>query len=355
MGRYTVLGSSQFEARVDADMEVIKQAVSPLDIEGLILMGGYGRGEGTPLQTKEGERPYNDYDLIVVGKRGGAGRTSQLRAQLHSLEKTLTEKLGIPVDLYLQPISSLKSAEFSLMNTELKWGHRVLLGDPNLLRDMPNYAVDKIPLEEGTRLLLNRGTLLLHLVAGLETCSLKYILKNHLSFGDAALISKGCYRISYREKAELIDSIDTDIPNREWIIEAYQRAVTFRHSGDENQFDGWNIEQQLEDTIQNFLMFLAWYESKRLGCQVQSLKGYEMALQDHSGRSFGAFLRNIYHLRHRQPSWRWLCIHPRMRLLPVLMCLLENEDLSVARTLLGCGGDWQALCRTFLKLRERLS
>ena len=159
MGKYSVKGSAAFDAHIDADMQRIADAVyaSPFSKhwKALVLLGGYGRGEGSPCISPNGEElPFNDYDLIVVTD----SLDPLLKRALKTMEKDLSEKIGLPVDLYPYLASALPKCEFSLLNYEMKYGHRVIRGNQKILAAMPAYPHDAIPLSEGTRLLMNRAS-----------------------------------------------------------------------------------------------------------------------------------------------------------------------------------------------------
>ncbi len=170
-GKYTVDGSPQFERRLESEFQRIVAAVRDLpdapSIEAIVLMGGYGRGEGTPLHKDGIEQPFNDYDLMVICGDISHRARQHFQKRLRMLEKELSDQLGIPVDLYLHTLHSLRHAEFSLMNYELHYGHHVLYGRHDILSMMPSYPLLNLSLNEGTRLLLNRGKLLLDVKMGL--------------------------------------------------------------------------------------------------------------------------------------------------------------------------------------------
>lgn len=76
VGKYSVKGSPAFDALIDRHMQRIADEVWTSSYskhwKALVLLGGYGRGEGTPQIEKDGaERPFNDYDLIVVTDKIG--------------------------------------------------------------------------------------------------------------------------------------------------------------------------------------------------------------------------------------------------------------------------------------------
>ena len=93
MGIYSVYGSDAFDARVDEDLCNILAHLCALPeselIQAVILMGGYGRGEGTPYLSDNSELPYNDYDLIVVSQDLTMGQSRLLWKRFHDLEEHL--------------------------------------------------------------------------------------------------------------------------------------------------------------------------------------------------------------------------------------------------------------------------
>src|SRR3989339_1840041 len=100
MGKYTVAGSPQFEQRLGNELQRIVTAVRDLPqappIEAIVLMGGYGRGEGTPLHKDGIEQPFNDYDLMVICGNLSYQTRQHFQKRLRMLEKELTDQLGIP-------------------------------------------------------------------------------------------------------------------------------------------------------------------------------------------------------------------------------------------------------------------
>ena len=267
MSLYTVKGSPEFDEKIEADLDHIAKTVAP-DCEAGILLGGYGRGEGTPFILPDGtQAPFNDYDLIVIVP------LVDIDARLHfqALEKKLTKEIGLPVDLCPYALKELPSREFSLLNYEMKHGHIVLWGPENSLDAMPLYPTADLPKSEGSRLLLNRGKLLLDIQQRLKNPDpltheerirfIKFIHKVHLAFGDCALLASGQYDISYSVKKERISAIEK-CPDREAIIKNYLAAIALKEWGDFQALEPYDIEKEFRRTRDLFQNFFPWYRTQ---------------------------------------------------------------------------------------------
>jgi len=264
MGKYTIRGSGKLDAKIDSDLRRISEAASPHARAG-VLLGGYGRGEGTPFVNPDGlQSPFNDYDLVVVVDRlDGA-----VRQKFQSLEKQLTTELGLPVDLCPYLHSHLRKCEFSMLNYEMKHGHKVVWGGDGILGSMPAYPHDAIPLAEGTRLLLNRGKLLLDIQQRLALPEplndeerirfIKFINKAWLAFGDCALLVERKYDILYAIKKERIPTIGS-CPGSDAVVAGYLQAVELKEWGNFQPLEDFDIAAGYETVRELFVHFLPWY------------------------------------------------------------------------------------------------
>ncbi len=377
MGKYSIRGSEAFDARLDRDFTSVSRALAAApDGPGflaLVLIGGYGRGEGTPLIVDGGEAPFNDYDFVVVSEPMSRRRRSRVQANLRQLEQRLTRDLGLPVDLCLYADNVLRRAEFSLLNYEMKYGHKVVWGDARILERMPAYRHDAIPLSEGTRLLLNRGKLLLDVRRALRAGRvftaderlkfMKFVLKAQLAFGDCSLLLARDYDISYAVKHERIGRCAAvDVPDAGVMIEGYRRAIALKEWGDYGFLDGYDLVAEFERVRSYYVKFLQWYEGRRLGRPVGTSPDYARALAC-GARECARLKAGILNLqacgaRACACGPGLLLAHPRARLYLALPILLGDAPADVpllGRTLGAPASDLDAAEARFYELQKRFS
>lgn len=379
MSRYTLRGSPELDQRITADLARAAAALAatpeaPL-FRGLVLLGGYGRGEGTPLIRDGVQLPFNDYDLIVVSQPLTRARRAQVQTCLRQLEERLTRDFGLPVDLCLYPANRLPGAEFSLLNYELKHGHRVVWGDPACLAALPAYPHNAIPLSEGTRLLLNRGKLLLDLrrrhrrtpvpaaTPAEREQAVKFIFKAWLAFGDCALLLGRRYHLLYSEKKQRLTEADlTGCADAPAIVRDYRRAIEFKEWGDARVFDTFDLQTELARAFATFKAFFFWYESGRLGTPLPDADTYAKQLlrAGREGCPCKALALNLMLFKGRclAGPWPWLAAHPRLRLYAALPELVATDTPAPAAARLLClpaTASRDTVETEFLRLRLRLS
>lgn len=143
-------------------------------VKSIILMGGYGKGEGGIIKTKKGYMPVNDFDLYIV--------TEKLMPDkfLEDLAEKISKKLGwggkahaeafetarydfkkfLHIDIRCLVKSQLKYLPHTVRYFEMKYASKVLYGE-DVLKLFPEIKEDELPISEGLRLIMNRQILLM--------------------------------------------------------------------------------------------------------------------------------------------------------------------------------------------------
>jgi len=377
MGHYSIRGSEAFDARLDHDFDRVARALAGSSdsarFRALVLLGGYGRGEGTPRIVADRQEPFNDYDFVVVAASVDRRTGHAVQGRLRLLEQQLSHELGLPIDLQLYTESGLRRAEFSLLNYEMKYGHRVIWGDSNILDAMPDYPHDRVPLSEGTRLLLNRGKLLLDvrraLCAGRELSAeerlrlVKFLYKALLAFGDCALLMARAYDLSYAVKKDRItERLAPGVPDAPFLVERYRAAVALKEWGDYAFVSEYPLADAFEGIRQYYLRFLPWYEASRVRreaaeCAAQGPSPFPSPDDSpawktavYNAKAFGARAVSM-----GKGLWRE---HPRLRLYRALPLLLADEPVdgtAVARLFRMAVSSREAVEARFYHLQKRFS
>ncbi|WP_295461468.1 hypothetical protein, partial [uncultured Thiodictyon sp.] len=303
--RYTLDGDAAVETRIARDQLLIAQAVTallaPPGFRALVLMGGYGRGEGGYCLRNGQPQAYNDYDYFVVVRDLDQAQRKALQQALARQAKALEHEVGVDVDFALLREDQLPTAEYSLMNAEMIWGHRVVAGDANVLAAMPAMPLRTVPLGEFTRLLLNRGALLLmnqRRLANGETLNaaeqevfFKYLFKAILACGDTRLAGNRSYHPSYVEKAKLLNALDW--PGQAAFMDLYRQARDNKFHPDYGRYAAEDAAAWQQRVVGIWLETLSWFETVRTGKPIGDWTAYcaPAIPKGQGGQSWGG-LRN---------------------------------------------------------------
>lgn len=212
--RFTRDGSESLERRLAAVCARIADEVRKLipagQLDGLVLAGGYGRGEGGVLREATGDQPYNDLEFYVFVRGNALLGERRYRTALQQLGERLTPVAGVDVEFKVVTVEKLRAAPTSMFSYDLMMGHRWLVGDDSLLAGCVHHrAAAKISLAEASRLLMNRCTGLLFSAErlrrerfGPEEADFvaRNLAKLQLALGDVLLAAQGDYHWSCCER-----------------------------------------------------------------------------------------------------------------------------------------------------------
>jgi len=212
--RFTVDGDAALEHHLARTCERLGKGIQGLvpaaKLEGILLGGGYGRGEGGVLRTAQGDQPYNDLEFYVCIRGNRHWNERQYGRALHTLGEILTPQAGVEVEFRITSLQELQDASISMFSYDLVSGHRWVIGADALLANCAHHRQGElIPLGEATRLMMNRCSGLLFATERLQRATFtpadadfvaRNVAKAQLAAGDAVLTAYGEYHWSVQER-----------------------------------------------------------------------------------------------------------------------------------------------------------
>ena len=236
--KYTVIPSPEIDALLDGALPGIAAAVDALHLPhlaGVVLGGGYGRGEGGVLHTPRGDKLYNDLDFFVFADRASRNELMHIDRELGKVAEAWESRLGVAVDFGpAKNLASLGNVASTLMFQELLHGWRPVWGELDLAGVLPELPPERLPFTEAARLLLNRGMGLLFAANRLlaDPGDRDFIIRNLnkalLGGGDALLIADGCYRWNGLERTAELKKRCGGKKLPPGFSEAYEQADRFK-------------------------------------------------------------------------------------------------------------------------------
>lgn len=216
MGRYTETSYPTIEKEIDDIItDIINEIVSHLHPKSIILIGGFGRGEGAVINDEKELKFFSDCEITIVsGKyisRKSIEKLIDMFAKKDGLELIIHRSIAVEIySLFPVPrIISNKIWRPIIQRYDLKYGSRIIYGE-NCLEKTPDFNPEDIPLWEGIRLMFNRMAEVLKFspiersYSYEDEAKLIYRLsKLIIACQDALLLSTGNYHPSYRIRNNL--------------------------------------------------------------------------------------------------------------------------------------------------------
>lgn len=277
--RFTLDGSTSLERHLGSlchkALELVADCTRRND--GLLLGGGYGRGEGGVLRAEDGDHPYNDLDFYVFlpGTRW-LNEKCHARA-LRRAGEELTSLAGIEAEFKIESLARLRRSPISMFSYDLVSGHKWIKGDETLLRGCEQHLqAERIPLHEGARLLLNRCSGLLFATEPAQSPDFirRNIAKAQLALGDAVLTRFGQYHWSCLERQTRLHQLFIDAPWWGEVQRHYNIGVEFK-------LHPYRSTESREELVREHQAVCAlarqvwlWFESHRLSTPFASVREY---------------------------------------------------------------------------------
>lgn len=211
MGRHVAGESPAMDRLVDeASLEIGRdiEALRVPRLRGVVLGGGYGRGEGGVRVRGGVESLSNDLDFYVVAEDGSsAAELAGIGEALAPVSKEWTARLGVDVDFCgAKTPWRMHHDQERVMIQELIHGYFDVAGEKGetLFAGIERRRPEDFPWMEAVRLLMNRGVgLMLATESGrTDEFKVRNINKCILGAGDARLIARRAYAWRATERAE---------------------------------------------------------------------------------------------------------------------------------------------------------
>ncbi len=288
--RFTVDGDRELEWHIErlcaAAFDGVQKIVRRDRLQGLLLGGGYGRGEGGVLKTWRGDQPYNDLEFYVFLRGNRFLNRRTFDQALRNLGASLGATAGVDIDFHIASLAQLRGTKPSMFYYDLVAAHRRVSGASDLLKGCEHHLdARSLPLAEGTRLLMNRGTGLLlarerlaEAVCDTEAADFvgRNIAKAWLALGDAVLTAFGQYHWSCRERNKrlLVLPEAKKLPWFTAISELHAAGVEFKlHPRRSLGSTEFLMSEQIR-LCELLSKVWLWIESWRLGKQFGSAREY---------------------------------------------------------------------------------
>ncbi len=285
MKKYTAYGKKvdlEVQKQLDKICKIIVKYTNPISI---ILIGGFGRGEGSIIYKKGKFIPINDYDIYAITSKNFPNEIMEkicIEASESIGKKCINfndfsedmeysiEKTFYP-DIRVINISEIKKLPPFLKYFEIKYGATTIYGE-DIIKDIPKFNIRDVPRSEGFRFLMNRLSLMImhfpySVFSGLTESDkerlINFNMKTALSSAEALLLYSKKFVASYEKRSEILKKtykkdfkdLYKKIPNLPEIVERYtEQKLRPNYNQIKDPIDDWFILRDYAGEIIKFLL-----------------------------------------------------------------------------------------------------
>ena len=318
---FTTHASPEIDARILSDLAIIRELLVDAlpSITALLLVGGFGRGEGSVLVSDQGIQPVNDYDILVIH----AGTLE--RSKLIALRAKLLEQIDIwLLDLLPLPESSLAHLPLTQLYFDSANGYYQFYGAASIAQSFPRWDARDLPLAQAKKILFNRFISTLEAYrepfSAESSPSVAFKLANQCSKSllaccDARLMCAHAYTVQYQQRPH---AFRHTFPDEHKLADLIEQAANLK------------LQPQLPPTID---VVAYWRET--VAAHTATVKQFIPIFYDTAFTSWAAFARYyLYPWRdNRWRDWATDSIRLLLRRTPVLW-QIRNLELAALFTML---------------------
>jgi len=308
---YTCSGNTAAESIISDMLSKITQlvisATKANHIRSLVLLGGYGKGEGGVIHVEGTFKPHNNFDLMLITNHLNDHKRCELNQLLSDKLNKLGKRLGIGVDISVFCEKQIRAMPTRVLWYDMKEGHQTIYGDKTIIPSIQHLRKD-IPAWDVRNLMVNRGSLLLinHLCLTAEEPDneakfliIKHTMKAIIGYGDAILYFMGLYHWSYSEKLNrILKQGDISVKFKR----IYSDAINFRFSPKYSYYLEKDLKKWQQEVKSQLEEIHLQCESIRLNQPSLNWDNYLSNSLKHSllekGYSLKSFIKLLLGLRH---------------------------------------------------------
>jgi hypothetical protein len=374
--RFTRDGGTVLESALEALCVQVGRSVNLLvpsgRLEGLVLGGGYGRGQGGVLETVAGEAPYNDLEFYVFLRGNRLLNETRYRHKLDQLGESLSRTAGLHVEFKIDSLTELRRREVSIFSYDLVSAHRVITGGSSLFTGCEHHLDSRhIVASEPARLLLNRCSglllakeILLKRVLSEEDCDFigRNIAKARLALGDAWLAAHGEYHWDCLERATRLEARtlaqSDELLNQ--IAAYHETGVAFKLHPVREAKSAEEFKSELGALINLAIQEWLCLEGRRLRSHFADIRDYAFSTikKCDPARPWRNFMLNLRTFGVGVALDSYGCRYPRERLFNSLPLLLAGDQFvhqtetrrHLRRQLRTSAQDWPGLVAAYKRI-----
>jgi hypothetical protein len=320
-------------------VDILLEQIGKDNTQSIILIGGYGRGEGGVVYINHSYRPHNNFDLMIFVKKSISKKQLDIiNFQLESIRKAY----DIGIDISVETNKKFANEQCRVIWYDIYHGHKVLWGDINYVKKSNRFEYNDIPAWDIRNLLVNRSSLLLinkyilsHSINDSRRRNvIKHFIKAIVGYGDALLFMHGKYHWSYAQKQLNMVSLQCSGDVFQDIAGYYDFAIEFRFRPNYECFEGVDLNNYNNNLIRTFEDVHLSYENFRLNENLKDWHHYRRVATVQRVKelysSLPIALKTIRKCLHQQHSvycqsklYLSEYLLPQSELLPILMPELQ--------------------------------
>ncbi len=320
--RYTKNKSKRVEDYLNEKIEIITDIIRKRipDTIGIIMGGGFGKGEGSVVVENKEVILINDFDMYVVAKKeydediiNDIAQEASRKIGKKGISSFVKFNKNRPllkdffyIDLKVIPIDYLKKLPPMVKFYDLRNSSKIVYGK-NTLNKIPDFKPDDLPIAEGARLLLNRMShLVQHFYSSFLTKNVKendhqifllHTIKTYTDACGALLILSKKYEATYSKRLNIFKKrYSEDFPELKKLIPEYveklKEFTELKLNFNLNAYKGKDLE--LWKQSRNYIGIATKYFFKKfLNKEVNNYYDLSKAIEESAVKYYNPYIRYI--------------------------------------------------------------